>query len=102
MCFHCQFWIQHLTKPSENRIITPQYEHFVAASWSITAGEARRRGFGGAYWRAEFLDGTVKFTNDLWSQGTIDELWRPRFTPNVKELKSISRNDLPYKELTNA
>src|ERR1043165_2063768 len=91
VCFGCMFWIQLLTKPHPNRIVTLHYEHYQAASWEIdTCGRSEWKGFGGASWKVTFLDDTVKFTNNLWSQGTIPELWRPRFTPNVKELRGIT------------
>lgn len=88
-CFACAFWIRHLTMPLEGRIITPDYEHLCAGWWGIRKDDTRFLGFGGRTWEVEMLDGTKRLTNNLWSQGDIDPVWRPRFTPNVKYLKEI-------------
>lgn len=91
-CFNCRFWIDKLTKPREGRIVTPEYEHYVAGWWGIQ--QTQRPcwlGFGGRYWQVVMLDDSIRTTNNLWSQGSIPELWRPRFAPNVKSLKSIQQ-----------
>lgn len=100
-CHKCSFWLNLLVTPDQNRIITPDYEHKIAAGWGITTPADRWSGYGGACWVVIFNDGTKKYTNDLWAQGTIPEIWRPHFPPNVKTLMHISRKDIPTEELTN-
>lgn len=96
ICFSCAFWIRLLTKPHENRIITPDHKHFQAAWWGIQRGaRSNLLGFGGRVFRIEFLDGKYRYTNNLWSQGDIPEFWQSRFPANVVSLESPLPSTIP-------
>lgn len=90
ICFSCHHWIGLLTKPHENTIITPDHKHYQAAWRGIKKDETRFLGFGGQVFRIENFNGSYWYTNNLWSQGDIPELWWPRFPANVASLESPS------------
>lgn len=69
-CFNCNFWIEYITRPHPNRVII-DHKHYVANP--LTPGSSWFAGFGGRLFEIEFLDGSTKHTNDLWSQGDIPD-----------------------------
>jgi hypothetical protein len=46
------------------------------------------RGYGGAKWRVQFLDGREVETSNLWHQGTVPEQYR-RYLPDNAVLISL-------------
>lgn len=94
-CFSCAYWIQILTQRDDRMIVTPTYRHFTATYWGIrTSKRDGLKGFSGAPWRATFLDGSVKVSNDIWHQGEVPPVWRDRFAPNVVELRGLTTAEM--------
>lgn len=80
-CFDCSFWLFKTEYPKdlvERRVIVDG-EHFMV---SVETGPGFQ-GFGGRQFIIQFFDGRLIATNNLWSQGTIPELFREMLPDNA-------------------
>lgn len=94
-CFGCGFWIDLLTKPHENAIVTLDYVHYVASDWQVKPRSGLGVGFSGRPFVVIFLDGTRRWTNNLWHQGEIPSHFHKYFPPNARTLMSVEHQYVP-------
>lgn len=83
-CQKCSFWRQHATLANDPCSVRVGGKHYrILAEGDGPCGPAFR-GFGGARFDIEFLDGRRVTTRNLWHQGTIPEHFRGRLPDNAK------------------
>lgn len=89
-CFNCAFWIWQWELDTQSR---PQHQvvitngmHYIIGPESTMNGFMK--GFGGAYFKIKFHDGTEVETTNLWCQGEIPNHLKHLFPDNAEFIKT--------------
>ena len=85
LCFSCRFWFYHVANGNDPQVVRAGGRHYM-----IGAEDAGRyaRGFGGARFHFQRLDGTEVISTNVWFQGVIPERFRDRLPDNARLVAS--------------
>lgn len=81
--FMRRFWRDLASRNSGDTVVC-NYVHYI-----IGNEESAFKGFDGAIFKIEYIDGTTRFTSNLWHQGTIPPEFVHLFTNNVKSITRV-------------
>ena len=89
LCFTCNYWINYVIleadQPNDRIPLRAKGSHYVAVMDNSAGGF---KGFGGARFIFEHVDGRVIFCNNVWHQGNIPDTFKERLPDNGRFLSN--------------
>ncbi len=90
LCFNCLFWVEKAENQSPHALIDDSFRHMHAKEEIVPVPIGGLMvGCGGRRFKVVKKDGTSFVSNNLWHQGTIPEIHRHRFSPNLERIEEF-------------
>lgn len=83
LCFKCNFWREKVN--IKDRLVIVDGKAYYPTP--DTDAPNHCKGFGGAIFRYQFLDGRIETCGNMWSNGVIPQHFRDRLPDNAKFLR---------------